>query len=851
MKAIKYILSTVLLIAIVWSCTKVEDNFDFVSTAKAPANITAQYSIAQDNSGLVTITPNGDGAISYDVTFGDNTADPASVKQGQNVKHTYAEGNYQVEIAGIGITGLKTEVTQDLVVSFKAPKNLVVVIENDLAVSKKVNVMANADFATFFDVYFGEVADETPVSANIGETASFIYQEAGTYTIRVVAKGGAIATTEYTEEFVVTAIMQPLASAAAPPSRQSVDVISIYSSVYSDIAGTNYNPDWGQSGQGSGFAEFDLNGDLMLQYINLSYQGIGLGETVDVSAMEFLHMDVWTADVDSIETSLINGQDGNSTEKPVWSKLTKDEWTSIDIPISAYTDQGLTVSEIFQLKFVGDPWAGGTVFIDNIYFHKAPSAPSALIGTWKMAPEAAALMVGPTYGNGDWWTSDDQAVIDRACLFDDTYVFSADGSFSNVLGTDTWLEAWQGTADACGTPVAPYDGTAVATFSHNQPAGTVTINGLGAYLGIPKANNAGELPNVDVPTSITYDVTLSDNDNTLTIVIEAGSGVFWTYKLIRDEAAPPPPIVGTWKFAPESGVMGVGPAIGDYSWWSNNEADVATRACLFDDAYVFNADGTFSNVLGAETWLEPWQGVDPEACGTPVAPHDGSNPATWTASDNSITINGLGAYLGLAKVHNTGEDGSPVDNTITYNYVLSSDGNSLEITVELPGAAWYFKLVRVTNPLIGTWKFAPESEAMGVGPAIGDYSWWSNNEADVATRACLFDDEYVFSADGTFSNVLGAETWIEPWQGVDPEACGTPVAPHDGSSPATWTSSDNSITINGLGAYLGLAKVHNTGEDGSPVDNTITYNYVLSSDGNSLELTIALPGAAWYFKLVK
>lgn len=377
MKTIKYILSTVLLIAVVWSCTKVEDNFDFVSTAKAPTNITALYNITQDNTGLVTITPNGEGAIKFDVTFGDNTAETAQLKHGESVKHTYAEGNYQVKIAGIGVTGFKTEVTQDLVVSFKAPENLVVVIENDLAVSKKVNVTANADYATLFDVYFGETVDETPVSANIGETASFVYQDAGTYSIRVVAKGGAIATTEYTEDFVVTAIMQPIASAPTPPSRLDADVISIYSSVYTDVAGTNYFPDWGQAGQGSGWTEFDLNGDKMLQYINLSYQGIGIGETIDVSAMEFLHMDVWTADVSRMETSLINGQDGNSTEAPVWIDLTADEWTSIDIPISAWTDQELSVNEIFQLKFVGGPWVdgldNGTVFIDNIYFHKQPS----------------------------------------------------------------------------------------------------------------------------------------------------------------------------------------------------------------------------------------------------------------------------------------------------------------------------------------------------------------------------------------------------------------------------------------------------------------------------------------------
>jgi hypothetical protein len=43
-----------------------------------------------------------------------------------------------------------------VVVSFKAPENLVVTIENDLEVSKKVNIKATADYALFYDVYFGE-----------------------------------------------------------------------------------------------------------------------------------------------------------------------------------------------------------------------------------------------------------------------------------------------------------------------------------------------------------------------------------------------------------------------------------------------------------------------------------------------------------------------------------------------------------------------------------------------------------------------------------------------------------------------------------------------------------------------
>jgi hypothetical protein len=374
MKKIKLIFSFVLLLAVAIGCTisdGIDQDLSFVTDASAPTNVTAHYSITQDNTGVVTLTPNSDGAVSYKIYYGDTTTGSATVSQGEYTTHTYAEGTYTVTIVATGLTGLETTVTQTLVVSFNAPENLVVAISNDTAVSKKVNVTATADNATTFDVYFGEFDTTTAVSANIGDTASYTYTTAGTYTIKVVAKGAAIATTEYSESFVVTEIDQPTTSAATQPSRSSSNVISIFSAAYTDVSGTNYNPDWGQSGQGSSYVLFDLDGDEMLQYINLSYQGVSLGETIDVSSMEYLHMDVWTSDVTSIETSLINGVDGSSTENAVSSSLTAGEWTTIDIPISDYTSQGLTVNQIFQLKFVGTPWAGGTVYVDNIYFYKS------------------------------------------------------------------------------------------------------------------------------------------------------------------------------------------------------------------------------------------------------------------------------------------------------------------------------------------------------------------------------------------------------------------------------------------------------------------------------------------------
>jgi len=538
MKSIKNILSLLVIVTTLWSCADDEKNVN-LNNVQAPSALAMAFDVTQDNTGLVTITPTAEGAVSFDIALGDGTAEAVELENGQNTSHTYAEGTYTVTATAYGITGLSTSLSQELVVSFQAPENLQVTVENDAAVSKQVNVTVTADFAITFDVYSGETGVTTPVTANIGETAIVQYTDAGIYDITIEVKGAAIQTTTYIEEdFEVTEILAPIASAPTPPARQPEDVISIFSSAYTDVAGTNYFPDWGQGGQGSSWAMFDLAGDEMLQYINLSYQGIALadGTTVDVSNMEYLHLDVWTSDdgdVSNLQTFLVNNPGPNFTEQQVTSSLTAGQWTSIEIPISDYTDQGLTVSQVGQLKLVGDPWAAGTIFVDNVYFYKSPSAPSPLVGTWHVASEVGSLAVGPTQGAADWWSIDAAGLTARACYFDDTYVFGADGSFTNVLGSETWLEAWQGVAaDGCGTPVAPHDGTNPATYVYNETAGTVTITGDGAYLGLPKVHNTAEDGN-PVNDTITYLVDLIDA-NTAIIDIEVGSGVWWRYKLVKN-----------------------------------------------------------------------------------------------------------------------------------------------------------------------------------------------------------------------------------------------------------------------------------------------------------------------------
>lgn len=372
MKNIKTLFSFVLLLAATISCSVpegIDGDTSFVNTATDPASVSALATITQDNTGKVTLTPRGDGATSYEIYFGDGTAKPAIVNAGGSVVHTYKEGVYKVKVVAIGLTGKKTETTQDINVSFRSPENLVVTIENDKVVSKKVTVKATADFALFYEVYFGEDPNEVPVQANNGESASHTYATAGTYKIKIVSKSGAIKPTVYEEDFVVTAIMAPVASAPTPPTRVAGDVVSIFSSKYSNLANTNFYPNWGQSTQ---FAEFDLAGDKILQYSNLNYQGIEFS-TSDLTSMQTLHMDVWTANLSALEIFLISRSSG---EKSITKTLTANSWTSIDIPLADFVAKGMSIDDIFQFKLVGA--TTGTVFIDNIYFYKNPSVTMVL-----------------------------------------------------------------------------------------------------------------------------------------------------------------------------------------------------------------------------------------------------------------------------------------------------------------------------------------------------------------------------------------------------------------------------------------------------------------------------------------
>jgi hypothetical protein len=82
-------------------------------------------------------------------------------------------------------------------------------------------------------------------------------------------------------------------------------------------------------------------------------------------------------------------------------------------------------------------------------------------------------------------------------------------------------------------PVAPHDGSTAGAWDYDEAESTVTLNGVGSYLGLSKVFDGGELADpAGAPASITYNVVEVLGDGMI-IRVSTGGG-WWEYRLIKD-----------------------------------------------------------------------------------------------------------------------------------------------------------------------------------------------------------------------------------------------------------------------------------------------------------------------------
>lgn len=196
--------------------------------------------------------------------------------------------------------------------------------------------------------------------------------------------------------FIVSAVTaQPTVPAPTPPARSNAHVISIFSDAYTNVAGTNFNPWWGQS---TVVTPIQIQQDNVLRFANLNYQGFQLQNPVNALTMNRLHVNVWTSDATTFRITPISP--GPRERLVNCTPLVLNQWNTFVIDLTAFT--GVNFSEIFQFKFEGN----GTVFIDNLYFfdsnaavdNVAPTQFSAVLGA--VTSDGVQLLMTATDNSG-------------------------------------------------------------------------------------------------------------------------------------------------------------------------------------------------------------------------------------------------------------------------------------------------------------------------------------------------------------------------------------------------------------------------------------------------------------------
>lgn len=159
-------------------------------------------------------------------------------------------------------------------------------------------------------------------------------------------------------------IITPTPTVAAPtPTHAANTVLSIFSDAYTNVTGTNFNPNWGQATQVS---QVSVSGNNTLKYAGLNYQGTQFGSNLNVSSYGYLHIDYYSSNSTALNFYLISSgpvEKAYSLSVPTSLGTNNNGWKSIDIPLSAFSPVAL--NNLIQFKVDGN----GDIFFDNIYFH--------------------------------------------------------------------------------------------------------------------------------------------------------------------------------------------------------------------------------------------------------------------------------------------------------------------------------------------------------------------------------------------------------------------------------------------------------------------------------------------------
>ncbi len=445
---------------------------------------------------------------------------------------------------------------------------------------------------------------------------------------------------------------------------------------------------------------------------------------------------------------------------------------------------------------------------------------------WKLsrniAEEEYPLQVGPADKSAIWWAFGlNDPIGARPCLMEEEYIFSTDGTFTYDSKGSVFADYGIWNEDIAGQCIDDSDATLMTgpngedlsawgsgtfSFNYDPAAGSLTVTGLGAHVGLPKVGSDAEYSTPQ--SAVTYAVTSLETDGPvdkmyLETTIDGG---YWQFLLVSyDDPSTEPDLPGA-------------PPTTSFNYEINGQTVSFTNSSINADSYSWDFGDNNTSIE--------------------------ENPTHTYASDGNYTVV-------MTATNANGSNESTVNLVVT-SAVFSAEsfhGNGLKTWKLNPEAG-----ALAVGPAKGSGEwFATTLDDVTVRDCAFNDEYIFNNE-----------DKFIYNSNGD----LWAEAYmgIDPPGCVldgDLPIDAAPWASSSHSFTITEATANEPayITVTGTGAFIGLAKAFNGGEHAAPnpldVDD-ITYevlSYVNTGSSEILALTIDISdgqvgGAYWTFTLI-
>ena len=440
--------------------------------------------------------------------------------------------------------------------------------------------------------------------------------------------------------------------------------------------------------------------------------------------------------------------------------------------------------------------------------------------TWYLQREGVALGIGPVPGDNSWWGFGIGTPLgDRPCILDDQFTFHRDGTwefnsnntiFIDSKGNGGWFAG--AVPEGChdedepgvwtselGEDVSAFANGGDYTYEFDPAAGTITILGAGAYIGLANKTATGDnyIPQTVKEYQI-FHFAEGDIADSLQVALTDGN-ISWNFYLVSyHNPADLPPIPTTLPNA-------------SFFYVKDGFTVTFTNNSTNSTSYMWDfGDGSTS--------------TDKDPVHTYAA--EGDYTVTLTATDALANSDQYSEVVSISAAVFTAD-------------VLSSDVGKVWRLINQPGC---YKV----GPAAGDgswWGMGAQDLIDRVCQLDDEFIFFNNGDFNYDTKGVVWAENYMgvnpgaCTADGDL---------VAPWDAFKSGSHAFEV---------TGEGTDAKIKAIGTGAFIGFNKAFNGGEypgdaSGTPVGE-ITYNvfdYSKSGNVETLVLTIDISsdGTAWW-----